>query len=138
MKFSVAAITALFAGAALGAPQPKDDSAPQVKSWVKAKGEIDCNIGTRRCTVKCGEGLQQVCNVVGMVNSLLYGLETIIGFTINCDETGCNVYCPVDGTVTCALNEAGAAINSVVVVGETIILNGLQDLLSGASPLEEE
>lgn len=137
MKFSLAAIAAITATTALSAPQPKDDSTTQVKTWAKAKGEIDCNIGTRRCTVACGEGLQQVCNIVGMVDSLLYGLETIIGFTINCDETGCNVYCPVDGTVTCALNEAGAAINSVVVVGETIILNGLQDLLSGASPLED-
>lgn len=141
MKFGTALVSTIAATLAVAAPG-HDNKFSRPKGEMKqfkgqAKGTIDCNVDTKVCTTKCGDALQAVCTLVGAFDSVFYGLENLVGFTINCTEEGCNVYCPVDGTVTCALNEAGAAFDSVFSIGEFIIINGLQDLLSGTSPADD-
>lgn len=144
--FNVALIASTLASSVLAAPANDNKNVkPAHVNYSKlnkfegvAKGQIDCDPGTKVCTVKCGDGLQAICTLVGVIDSAFYGLETLVGFTLHCTEKGCNVYCPVDGTVLCALNEAGAAIDSVFTIGETIILDGVQSLLSGTpEPLPE-
>ncbi|KAA8916189.1 hypothetical protein TRICI_001680 [Trichomonascus ciferrii] len=140
--FNVALLASTIVSSVFAAPADEKPAKVDVSKLNKfqgvAKGTIDCDPGTKVCRVTCGESLQALCTLVGVVDSAFYGLETLIGFTIHCTEKGCNVYCPVDGTVLCALNEAGAAIDSVFAVGETIIIDGVQSLLSGeAQPLPE-
>ncbi|KAA8916188.1 hypothetical protein TRICI_001679 [Trichomonascus ciferrii] len=141
MKFGTALLSAVAATAAVAAPNKATQNFARPQGEMKkfagnAHGTIECNPDTKICTVKCGESLQAICTLVGAFDSVFYGLETLVGFTIHCTEKGCNVYCPVDGTVTCALNEAGAAFDSVFAIGEMIIVDGLANLLSGTSPDE--
>lgn len=136
--FNIALLATTLVSSVVAAPADDKPAKADVSKMNKfqgvAKGKIDCDPGTKVCRVTCGENLQSICTLVGVIDSAFYGLESLLGFTLHCTEKGCRVYCPVDGTVLCALNEAGAAIDGAFAVGETIILDGVQSLLSGTPP----
>uniref|UniRef100_A0A060T4U8 ARAD1C00770p n=1 Tax=Blastobotrys adeninivorans TaxID=409370 RepID=A0A060T4U8_BLAAD len=122
MKFVAGALA--LAAVAAAAPAPAD-----AQTLPLVYGRINCNVETKSCSVNCGPNLQNVCTVVEAWDSAWYALEALAGFTVWCNDNGCTVYCPVDGTVLCAANEAVAAFDGAWVRGENIILDGVNKLL---------
>uniref|UniRef100_A0A060T6C2 ARAD1B18018p n=1 Tax=Blastobotrys adeninivorans TaxID=409370 RepID=A0A060T6C2_BLAAD len=124
MKFAAGAL----ALAALAAAAPADDT-QQKAALPLVYGRINCDVETKDCTVNCGANLQNLCTIVDAWDSPWYALETLAGFTVWCQDNGCTVYCPVDGTALCAANEAVAAFDGAWVRGENIVLDGINKLL---------
>uniref|UniRef100_A0A060T1L8 ARAD1A01342p n=1 Tax=Blastobotrys adeninivorans TaxID=409370 RepID=A0A060T1L8_BLAAD len=88
-------------------------------------GQIVCTADTKICTAHCRlNGVDIACQLVGILDSALYGIEQLAGFTVNCTTEGCQAICPVDGTLVCTANEVVATWNSAWALGESVILGG--------------
>lgn len=100
MKFtSVIASTAAIAAVVSATSVPAGLPSGATQFAGSATGTIECDVGSKICTVTCDTGLAQgVCDLVAVFDSVFYGIEVLAGATVDCTEKGCSVYCPVDGT----------------------------------------
>uniref|UniRef100_A0A060SYT3 ARAD1A19536p n=1 Tax=Blastobotrys adeninivorans TaxID=409370 RepID=A0A060SYT3_BLAAD len=133
MKFAAGAL----ALAAVAVAAPADGTSTTNAALPRVSGRINCDYVSKACTVNCGDNLENVCTIAEAWNSAWFGLESLIGFTVVCQDNGCKVYCPVDGTALCAANEAIAAFDGAWARGENIILDGFNGLLGNKDSLSQ-
>uniref|UniRef100_A0A060T2F2 ARAD1A01364p n=1 Tax=Blastobotrys adeninivorans TaxID=409370 RepID=A0A060T2F2_BLAAD len=146
MKLSLLS-TAALAASAFAAPSaaPADVSAVTEQGPLTLNrlanddevwGTIDCDPTTKICKVDCRlEGVDIACQLVGIFNSVFYGIEQLAGFTVRCTEGGCQAICPVDGTLVCTANEVVATFNSAWTLGESVVLGGVTWVLDSIGDL---
>lgn len=127
---ALAAPTTTTSAAATSAPEPLKVNALAADDSIW--GTINCDPKTKLCKVDCNlEGLDVVCQLVGIVDSIGFGIEQLVGFTMQCDNNGCQVICAEDMNLLCGVNEVAGIIKSIAVVGESVIIGGIDWLLDG-------
>lgn len=139
MKFTGATL-ALAAVAAAAPAVPGLGNIPTVPEGASSQAPyvdsvITCDYQKAGCHVQCGDNLQNVCTIVETWDSAWFGLESLAGAQLKCDNNGCQVYCAKDGTAYCAANEALGAFDGVWAKGEDIGFKGVTGLLGNKHEL---